>query len=159
AEAKLALGRAALETGKYEQADKHAQAAAASPQLKTRAGVLRAEIMLAQGKNKEAVALLETLKNGKTADARRAKLFLGETLIAMGKTSDADEPLKKTIEDYNDNTITSNSAEGLAQVGRAAFLLRSPKDANTAFKESERANKTLVGGSRGSAEGGTRDKK
>jgi len=158
AEARIALGRAALEQGKYEQAEKHALAAAASPALKTRAGVLRAEVLLAQGKNKEAVALLETLKNGKTVDARRAKLFLGETLIAMGKRSDADEPLKKIIEDYNDNTITSNDAEGLAQVGRAAFLLRSPKDANTAFKESARASKTLVGGSRGSAEGGTREK-
>lgn len=143
-EAKLALARAALEQGKYEQADKHAQAAAASPALKTRAGVLRAEVLLAQGKNREAVALLETLKNGKTADARRAKLFLGETLIAMGKRADADEPLKKIIEDYNDNTITSSDAEGLAQVGRAAFLLRSPKDANTAYKESERAEKKRV---------------
>ena len=143
-EAKIALARAALEQGKYDQAEKHAQAAASSAQLKTRAGVLRAEIMLAQGKNKEAVALLETLKNGKTSDARRAKLLLGETLIAMGKRSDADEPLKKIIEDYNDNTITSKDAEGLAQVGRAAFLLRSPKDANTAFKESERADKRRV---------------
>ncbi len=143
-EAKLALARVALEQGKYDVAEKHAQATAASPALKTRAGVLRAEILIAQGKNKEAVALLETLKNGKTTDARRAKLLLGETLIAMGKRGDADDPLKKVIEDYNDNTITQNDAEGLAQVGRAAFLLRSAKDANTAFKESERADNKRV---------------
>ena len=35
AEARIALGRAALEQGKYEQAEKHAQAAAASPAGKT----------------------------------------------------------------------------------------------------------------------------
>lgn len=143
-EAKLALGRAALEQGKLADAEKHAQAAAGSAALKTKAGILRAEVLLAQGKQKEAIALLETLKNGKTADARRARLLLGEALIATGKRSDADEPLKKVIEDYNDNTITQTDAEGLAHVGRAAFLLRSPKDANTAFKESERADKKRV---------------
>ncbi|MBX3210167.1 MAG: tetratricopeptide repeat protein [Labilithrix sp.] len=143
-EAKIALGRAALEQGKYADADKHALAASGSAPLKVRAGVLRAEILLAQGKVKEAIALLETLKNGKTVDARRAKLFLGEALIATGRRGDADEPLKKVIEDYNDNTITQTDAEGLAQVGRAAFLLRSAKDANTAFKESERAAKNRV---------------
>ena len=158
-DAKLALGRAALEQGRFADAEKHALAAASAPALKVRAGVLRAEVLLAQGKTKDAIALLETLKSGKTVDARRAKLLLGEALIATGKRADADDPLKKVIEDYNDNTITQNDAEGLAQVGRAAFLLRSAKDANTAFKESARAHKTLVDGSRGSAEGGTRDRK
>ncbi|MBX3197740.1 MAG: tetratricopeptide repeat protein [Labilithrix sp.] len=144
-EARIALGRAALEQGKHADADRHALAAsAASPTLKVRAGVLRAEVLLAQGKIKEAIVLLETVKNGKTVDARRAKLLLGEALIATGRRGDADEPLKKVIEDYNDNTITQTDAEGLAQVGRAAFLLRSPKDANTAFKESERAAKNRV---------------
>jgi cellulose synthase operon protein C len=143
-EAKLALARAALEQGKYAEAEKYATAAGGAAALKTKAGVLRAEVLLAQGKTKEAVSLLETLKSGKSTEARRAKLLLGEALIAMGKRSAADEPLKKVIEDYNDNTITQNDAEGLAQVGRAAFLLRSPKDANTAFKESERADKKRV---------------
>lgn len=141
-EAELAMARSALEQGKYDDADKHAQAAAS---LKERAGVLRAQIMLARGKTKDALALLETLKNGpKTGAGRQAKLLLGQLLIDMGKRSDADDPLKKVIEDYNDNTITSTDAEGLAQVGRAAFLLRSPKDANSAFKESEKADKKRV---------------
>lgn len=146
AEAKVYLGRSALEQGKYADAEKHAQAAQASgsPAIKTKAGVLRAEILLAQGKTKEAITLLETLKNGKTAENRRARIFLGEALIATGKRADADEPLKKVVEDYNDNTITSTDAEGLAQVGRAAFLLRYAKDSNQAFKESEKADKKRV---------------
>ena len=142
-EAKLALGRAALEQGKFADADRLAQTAMGGAQ-RNRAIVLRAEVLLAQGKNKEAVALLDPLRSAKGVDARQAKLLLGETLIAMGKRSDADDPLKKVIEDYNDNTITQTDAEGLAQVGRAAYLLRSPKDANNAFKESERASKKSV---------------
>ena len=41
----------------------------------------------------------------------------------------------------NNGAIVNTDADGLAQVGRAAHLLRSPKDANQAFNESERANK------------------
>lgn len=143
-EARLALGRAALEQGKHADAERFAQAASASPALRAEAGVLRAEVLIAQGKQKEALTLLDTMKNGKGAPARRARLLLGETLIAMGRRADADEPLKKVIEDYNDGTIGQTDAEGLAAVGRAAFLLRSPKDANTAFKESERAERRRV---------------
>ncbi len=146
AEAKVYLARAALEQGKLADAEKHLQAASASGSatVKTKATVLRAELLLAQGKTKEAIALLEPLKSTKGVEARRGKLLLGEALISIGKRADADDPLKKVIEDYNDGTITQTDAEGLAQVGRAAFLLRSPKDANTAFKESERADKKRV---------------
>jgi tetratricopeptide (TPR) repeat protein len=144
-EAKLALGRAALEQGKYAEADKHAQAAAAFASVKARAGILRAEILLAQGKNKEAIAALEPLKAGKSNEARRARLLLGETLIATGKRQDADDPLKKVVEDYNDGTINDKTdAEGLAEVGRAAFLLRYPKDAKQALMESESIDKKRV---------------
>src|SRR5437762_1353855 len=73
--------------------------------------------------------------------ARRVRLLLGEYRIASGKRSDADEPLMKIVEEYNDGSIANADAEGLAMVGRAAHLLRSPKDANTAFNESERASK------------------
>lgn len=145
ADAKLALARASFEQGKFEAADKYAQQAAASPAHKGKAVALRAEILATQGKMREAIALLEGVKNsGKGEGVRRARLLLGEYLIATGKRNDADDPLHKVIEDYNDNTITNQDAEGLAQVGRAAFLLRSPKDANQAFKESERVDKKRV---------------
>lgn len=143
-EAKLALGRVALEQGKYVEAAQYAATAGADASMKTPASVLNAEVLLAQGKTKEAIALLGTVKNGRAGEVRRARLLLGEALIAIGKRADADDPLKKVIEDYNNNLITPTDAEGLAQVGRAAFLLRSPKDANTAFKESERADKKRV---------------
>lgn len=143
AEAKLGLARAALEQGKLADAEKHAKAVTGAPQ-KTRADIVRAEVLLAQGKTKEAIALLESLKGAAKPEARRARLLLGEALIAVGRRKDADEPLRKVIEDYNDDAIPASDAEGLALVGRAAFLLRSAKDANTAFKESERADKKRV---------------
>ncbi len=145
ADAKLGLAQAAFEQGRYADAEKHAQAAAGmSAAHRVKGASLRAEILAATGKRQEAIKLLESVKTGKGADVRRARLLLGEYLIDVGKRSDADDPLHKVIEEYNDGTITAQDAEGNAHVGRAAFLLRSPKDANTAFKESERADKKRV---------------
>ncbi len=144
AEANLGLARAALEQGKYVDALKYVHAAESSAAFRVRAQVLRAQVLAENGKRPEAIKILESATAGKGADVRRARLLLGEYLIDTGRRSDAEDPLHKVIEDYNEGTITSQDAEGNAQVGRAAFLLRSPKDANTAFKESERADKKRV---------------
>ena len=144
ADAKLGLARAAFEQGKYADADRHAQAAASSAAHRVKAAVVRAEVLEATGKIQDAIKLLDSVKAGKGADVRRARLLLGEYLIAVGKRADADDPLHKVVDEYNDGTITGQDAEGYAHVGRAAFLLRSSKDANTAFKESERADKKRV---------------
>jgi tetratricopeptide (TPR) repeat protein len=142
ADASLALARTMLEQGKLAEADKHAQAALGAQ--KVRATTIRAQILAAQGKLQDAIKLLETVKTGKGADVRRARLVLGEYLIAAGRRSDADDPLHKVVDEYNDGSVTNTDAVGLAEIGRAAFLLRSPKDANTAFNESERADKKRV---------------
>ncbi len=143
-DAKLGLARAAFEQGKFEVAERLVQAASASAATKTKATVLRAEILGQTGRRDEAIRLLDGLKTAMGPEARRARLLLGEYLIDVGKRDAADEPLKKVIEDYNDNTITNQDAEGLAHVGRAAYLLRSPKDANQAFNESERVDKKRI---------------
>jgi tetratricopeptide (TPR) repeat protein len=44
------------------------------------------------------------------------------------------------IEDYNEDRIGAEDGVGLAMVGRAAHLLRSPHDANDAFNAAERAS-------------------
>lgn len=143
-DAKLLLARAALEQGKHADAEKHANAAAASAAHKVKAAVMRAEIMLAQGKRADVITLLGPYKStGKGTEYRKARLLLGEALIDSGKRDDADEPLKKVIEEYNDGTV-DRDPEGLAHVARAAYLLRSPKDANTAFKDSEKIDKKRV---------------
>lgn len=145
-DAKLAAARTAFEHGQFEVAEKYVQDASSSPAHKIKATTLRAELLVARGKTDEAIRLLEGLKSASGAsgpiapDARRAMLLLGESLIRVGKRADADEPLHRVIEAYNDGSVTDRDAVGLAEVGRAAFLLRSPKDANQAFKESERAD-------------------
>jgi Tfp pilus assembly protein PilF len=141
-EAKLALGRAALEQGKLADADKYAQAAMGAQRV--RATVLRAETLAAQGKLQDAVKALDGVKTGKGADVRRARLLLGDYLIQLGRRADAEDPLHKVVDEYNDGSVGSNDAAGLADIGRAAYLLRSPKDANQAFNESERVDKKRV---------------
>lgn len=143
-DAKLGLAQAAFEQGKFGEAEKQALAAASSAAHRTRAMTVRAQVLRATGRIREAIKLLEVVSAGSGTDSRRVRLLLGEYLLDVGKRADAEILLHKVIDEYNDGTITAQDAEGLAHVGRAAFLLRSPKDANAAFKESERADKTRV---------------
>ncbi len=138
--AKLLLSRAALEQGKYDVAEKLAtQAMALGKKLE---GITaRAMALRAQGKEVEAIRLLEPLKTEKNKAARRGKLLLGELLIDTGHRADANDPLMQIADEYNDDTINDNDPEGLAMVGRATYLLRAFKNANQVFKEAERAEK------------------
>jgi tetratricopeptide (TPR) repeat protein len=67
--------------------------------------------------------------------------LLGEILLEQGRRGDAEAPLMTLVEDYNADRIRKDDAKSLALVGRAAYLLRSPRDANDAFNEAERARK------------------
>lgn len=144
AAAKAALAELYLETGRYTQAEKLAQSLSSNTAQRARAAAVRAEALFGTGKVAEAVKLLESVKADKGAGGHRARLLLGEYLIAQGRRADAEAPLMAIIQDYNDGAITERDGEGLAIVGRAAHLLRSPKDANAAFNESERAAKKNV---------------
>jgi tetratricopeptide (TPR) repeat protein len=64
--------------------------------------------------------------------------------MGEGRSKDAEAPLLEILDDYNRDVVGSADAEGLAMVGRAAFLLRSPKDANRAFNEAERVDRGAV---------------
>ncbi len=140
AAAQVALARVYYEQGKFAEAERTGRAQVGGAQAGFAAAVV-AQVLFAQGKVQDAIKLLEPLKGTTGPAGRRVKLLLGEYRLAIGKRSDAEEPLMKIIEEYNDQTIASNDAEGLATVGRTAHLLRSAKDANTAFNESERADK------------------
>jgi tetratricopeptide (TPR) repeat protein len=140
AAAQVALARVMLETGRFADAERIAKSVTSGNE-KVAAVAVRAETLFAVGKVGDALKLLEANVAGASPGVRRLRLLLGEYRIASGHRADADEPLMKIIEEYNDGTIANTDAEGLAIVGRAATLLRSPKDANTAFNESERAAK------------------
>ncbi|HEY2514821.1 MAG TPA: tetratricopeptide repeat protein, partial [Polyangiaceae bacterium] len=140
--AQIALARTYLTTGRYGDAERVAKQAGGSVSDKVMAANVRAEALFDVGKVAEAIKLLEANKDAAGVPGRRARLLLGEYRIASGHRADADDPLMKIIQEYNDGTIQSTDAESLMLVGRAAHLLRSPKDANTAFNESERITKS-----------------
>jgi Flp pilus assembly protein TadD len=137
-EALLALAEVRRITGRYAEAQATAQAArAASPALGLRARVIEAQALSARGALAEAEAVLREVEADPAA--REARLYLGEILLEQGRRSDAEGPLMTLIEDYNEDRIAEGDGPGLALVGRAAYLLRSPRDANDAFNAAERA--------------------
>jgi len=128
---------AELRTGRYDEAAKTAQKAAGlGREAKIAAAPIRAEALANQGKLSEAIDAAREVE--REDEARRARLVLGELLIRAGKRGEARAPLMTIIEDYNNDEITANDPEGLSMVGRAAHLLRSPRDANDAFNQAEK---------------------
>ena len=134
----IGLAQVLLVTGRYDAAVTAAREAKPLGSAEAlEAAVVEGEALRRLGKLDEAEAALRPLE--KNPEARRARLLLGEVLLEQGKRDAASVPLMTLIEDYNDERIGSNDGRGLAMVGRAAHLLRSPKDANDAFNEAERA--------------------
>lgn len=124
-------------------------APAAAPSSNVTSATARARDLASAGQVTEAIKILEGVTGAPanadgTPELRRARLLLGELRIEMGRRRDAEAPLLAIIRDYNDDHIGDGDAEGLAVAGRAAHLLRSPKDANTLFNKSERADKKRV---------------
>ena len=134
----LALARLQLTTGRPADAIATAKTAAGlGKDARNEAVAIKGEALAAQGKISDAIAAFREVQN--EDGARRARLFLGEMLIRSGKRGDARAPLMTLIEDYNNDKITAQDPVGLAMVGRAAHLLRSPRDANEAYKAAEKA--------------------
>ena len=138
----MALARIMLEQGRYADAERYASQVQGQKQLEGLA--LRAQILDAQGKVKEAIALLNPQKGASGRGGQRVRLVLGELLIESGRRGDAQPVLERFADEWNDDTIKDTDAEGAAMVGRAMHLLRLAKDANEAFKKSLFADKENV---------------
>jgi Flp pilus assembly protein TadD len=67
------------------------------------------------------------------------RLELGNVLLLEGRRADAEPVLMTLVNAYNEDRIKESDGAALALVGRAAQLLRSPRDANDAFDAAERA--------------------
>lgn len=137
ATAQLALAEVRLATGRYSEVIPlliEAQAAGASEEACARLG---AEAERKTGNLAAAETRLTSLPD--LAKARDARLLLGEILFERGGKKAAETVLMSLIEDYQSGRIAENDGHGLALVGRAAHLLRSARDANQAFNESEQA--------------------
>ena len=144
----LGVARIRFEQGRFVDADRLAQQAAAGPDQRLAATALRGEILAAQGKVDDAIKLLGPSKDGAGVGGRRVRLVLGELLIRAGRRADAEPILLKFADEYGSDAISASDAEGLAMVGRSMHLLRHPKDANRAYNESERAEHITSGETR-----------
>jgi cellulose synthase operon protein C len=139
----VGLARVQLATGHYEEASRTARLAGqADAIVQPDAAAVGAEALARLGKPTEAIALLEPFQTD--AKARRARVLLGQLYLQAGRKAEANGPLMSVVDDYNQNRIGKDDAEGLALVGRAAQLLGSARDANDAYNEAERAGKHRV---------------
>jgi len=133
----LGLSELFLTTGRYRDAidrAKLALAAGAEPQA---CALAQARALRATG---ELAAALDGLRAIPSKDAGpETRLLLGELLLEVGKRAEAEPLLLSLIEDYNSDRVPETDGPGLMRVGRAAHLLRSPKDANDAFDQAEKA--------------------
>lgn len=137
--AELGLAQVTLATGRYEQAVAFAEAAVRNdPALASRAATLSARALRAGGKVEQAMARLAAFQSD--GEAHEARLLLAELYLEIGQRAQAEPILHGLIEDYNADRITDQDARGLTLAARAAWLLRSPRDANTLFNEAERAH-------------------
>ncbi|HEU5073271.1 MAG TPA: tetratricopeptide repeat protein, partial [Polyangiaceae bacterium] len=136
--AMLGLARVEVATGRYDEAVQAAsRAREADPALASESAVAEASALRGKGDLEGAERALKLA--AKDPAARRVRLLLGEILIERGQRDAAEPVLMTLIEDYNDDRIVETDAEGLALVGRAAHLLRAPRDANDAFNAAESA--------------------
>jgi cellulose synthase operon protein C len=126
-----------LTTGRYAEAMERAKAARAAGADQELVALAEARAWRASGEVDAALAALRALPPaGASAEVR---LLLGELLLEVGKRTEAEPILLSLIEDYNADRVPETDGPGLMRVGRAAHLLRSPKDANDAFDQAERA--------------------
>ena len=138
AHGQLGVARLQLLTGRYKEAIATARAAAGLGRgARGEAAAIRGAALAAMGKTAEAIAALKEVES--EDGAHRAHLLHGELLIATGRRVEARTPLMMLIDDYNSDKITSSDPVGLTLVGRAAHLLRSPRDANDAYNAAEKA--------------------
>lgn len=132
----LGLSELMLTTGRYAEAIERAQAAGvagADAQLVARS---EANALRASGEVEAALARLRAVPGAAAAETR---LLVAELLLELGKRAEAEPILLTIVEDYNEDRVPETDGPGLTRVGRAAHLLRSPKDANDAFDQAERA--------------------
>jgi tetratricopeptide (TPR) repeat protein len=130
--------RVELWTGRYVEAAKTAaKAAQHGIAAKVKLAPWHAEALARQGKQAAAIKVLRAVES--EAGAHRARMKLGELLIRSGKRVEADVPLRAILSAWQRDEIKDDDAEGLSIAGRAASLLRMPKNANNLFNKAEKA--------------------
>jgi tetratricopeptide (TPR) repeat protein len=137
------LAATLLITGRYQEAVATSRkVTAGAVELVEWARSTEAEALRRQGRLDAAELALKSVASRPAAYG--PALLLGEILKEKGDLVGARAALMRLIDAYNEDRIRAGDATGLARVGRAAWLLRSPQDANDAFNEAEQASEATV---------------
>lgn len=137
--ARVQLARLLTTTGRYDEAVRTALGPHEPPRaLQEQTQLILVEALARQGKLDEALSI--STAAAAHQHAWSAKRQLAEVLLLLGRRAEAETALHPIIDAYNDDAIADNDAHAMAEVGRAAYLLRSPQDANDAFNLAEQAS-------------------
>ena len=137
APARVGLGQTLVKTGRAVEAMATLAPVLGDPQWGALAALETSRAQQSLGRVREAEATLRAVKAERTPFA--LQLELGSVLLREGRRADAEPVLMGLVSAYNDDRIKESDGAAMALVGRAAQLLRSPKDANDAYNAAERA--------------------
>ncbi|HEY0463929.1 MAG TPA: hypothetical protein VGC79_06955, partial [Polyangiaceae bacterium] len=129
--ARIGLGQVLVKTGRATEAISALAPLLNDPNWAAQAALYTARAQQNLGRLRDAEATLRALPAERASFA--LQLELGSVLLRAGRRSDAEPVLMTIVNAYNDDRITEADGAGMALVGRAAQLLRSPKDANQAY--------------------------
>ncbi|MEN9577017.1 MAG: hypothetical protein RJA70_26 [Pseudomonadota bacterium] len=135
-QAQLGVARVQLMTGDYKAAAAAYEAfSSATVDRQAEAALIRADALRRTGNPVEAEGFLRELSQRNPSRALRVAHC--ETLLALGRRGECEAVLSPVLNDYNEERIPSEAGRELAMVARAAYLLRSPEEANDTFNEAE----------------------
>src|SRR6478609_7158448 len=137
APARLGLGQVLVKTGRASEAIAVLSPLLSDPARRASAALFTARAQLGLGRVRDAEAPLRAVPPEHSSFA--LQLALGSVLLREGRRADAEPVLMTIVNAYNDDRIQDSDGANMALVGRAAQLLRSPKDANSAYDAAERA--------------------
>ncbi|HET7541298.1 MAG TPA: tetratricopeptide repeat protein [Polyangiaceae bacterium] len=137
AAARLGLGQVLVKTGRASEAISVLSPLLSDPARVASAALFTARAQQALGLVRAAEATLRAVPEEHSSFA--VQLELGSVLLREGRRADAEPVLMTIVSAYNDDRIQDSDGAAMALVGRAAQLLRSPKDANQAYEAAERA--------------------
>jgi len=137
AAARIGLGQVLLKTGRATEAISTLTPLSTDPKWEALAALYIARAQQSLGRPRDAEATLRAVPAERSSFA--LQLELGSVLLSEGRRADAEPVLMTIVNAYNDDRIKDTDGANMALVGRAAQLLRSPKDANEAYDAAERA--------------------
>jgi Tfp pilus assembly protein PilF len=133
----VGLGQVLVKTGRAPEAIATLAPLLADEKWGALAVLYTARAQLSLGRVRDAEATLRAVPAERSTHA--LDLELGTVLLREGRRADAEPVLMRIVSAYNDDRIKETDGAAMALVGRAAQLLRSPKDANDAYNAAERA--------------------